>query len=69
MATLTQKQKELLVYIKRTNAQVLSFANKANEDIEFWNSVGVTTPEELEKFWADNWDKQNQTNGDNDELR
>ena len=59
MATLTQKQKELLTYIKKTNAQVLSFANKANEDIHFWDSVGVTTPKELEKFWADNWDKLN----------
>jgi len=59
---MNDKQKKLLAYIKRTNQQILAFANKANEDIEFWNNVGVTTPEELEKFWADNWDK---INGDN----
>jgi len=59
---MNNKQKKLLAYIKRTNQQILAFANKANEDIEFWNNVGVTTPEELEKFWSDNWDK---INGDN----
>jgi len=56
---MNDKQKKLLAYIKRTNQQVLSFANKANEDIKFWNSVGVTTPEELEKFWSNAWDEKN----------
>jgi len=58
MATLTQKQKELLAYIKRTNKKV-SFANQANEDIQYWTRVGVTTPEELEKFWSDTYDRVN----------
>ena len=53
---LTQKQKELLAYIKRTNKQIFLAANRANEDIEYWNSVGVNTPEELEKFWSDTYD-------------
>lgn len=53
---LTQKQKELLSYIKRTNKKIFLAANRANEDIKYWNSVGVTTPEELEKFWSDTYD-------------
>ena len=56
---LTQKQKELLAYIKKTNKEVFLQSNRANEDIKFWDSVGVTTPEELEKFWSEQWDKKN----------
>lgn len=56
---LSKKQKELLSYIKRTNKQIFLAANRANEDIKYWDSVGVTTPEELEKFWSDTYDKIN----------
>jgi len=59
---MNDKQKHLLAYIKRTNKQIISLANRANEDIEYWTSVGVTTPEELEKFWSDTYDK---IHGDN----
>jgi len=56
---MNDKQKKLLDYIKQTNKEVYLVANRANEDIQFWDSVGVTTPEELEKFWSQQWDKEN----------
>ena len=56
---MNDKQKTLLAYIKRTNKKIFLAANRANEDIEYWDSVGVTTPEELEKFWSQQWDKEN----------
>jgi hypothetical protein len=54
---LTQKQKKLLAYIKKTNKETFLAANRANEDIKYWDSVGVTTPEELEKFWSETYDR------------
>jgi len=53
---MNDKQKTLLAYIKRTNKKIFLAANRANEDIEYWDSVGVTTPEELEKFWSETYD-------------